>query len=149
MSGNGLVVLEARVFGLPVAQGRPRAFKTPAGQVRVYDPANARDWKRTVQAQVITQKPAAPVEGPLKMSLRFILPRPQSLPKREQFPWRRPDLSNMVKAIEDAMNGVIFRDDAQIVQMDLAKDYGPAPGVEIRIERVLAQARAQQELVSP
>jgi Holliday junction resolvase RusA-like endonuclease len=145
--GAGFIVLETRVFGLPIAQGRPRAFKTRAGQVRVYDPANARDWKRTVQAQVLTQKPSQPVDGPLKMTLQFILPRPRSLPKRDLFPERRPDLSNMLKAIEDALNGVVFRDDSQIVRMELAKDYGPAPGVVIRVERVVAPER-QPELSS-
>lgn len=144
---GGVLVLEARIFGLPVAQGRPRAFKMPSGQIRVYDPATARDWKRTVQAQVITQRPPMPVEGPLKMALDFILPRPQSLPKREQFPTRRPDLSNMLKAIEDALTGIVYRDDAQIVRLEIAKDYGPAPGVLIRIERVYASA-PQPELVT-
>lgn len=137
MIGNGLHVLDARVFGLPVAQGRPRAFKTPAGQVRVYDPANARDWKRTVQAQVLTQKPPEPVEGPLAVALRFVLPRPRSLPKREVFPAKRPDAENLAKAVLDAMQGVVYRDDSQIVRLTIAKDYGPSPGVVIRVERVV------------
>jgi Holliday junction resolvase RusA-like endonuclease len=138
MSGNGLEVLDARVFGLPVAQGRPRAYKTPAGQVRVFDPANARDWKRTVQAQVLTQKPPAPVEGPLAVALQFFLPRPPSLPKRERFPAKRPDAENLAKAVLDAMQGVVYRDDGQIVRLSIAKDYGPAPGVVIHVERVVA-----------
>ncbi len=137
MSGAGIEVLHIRVYGLPVAQGRPRAFKTPTGQVRVYDPANARDWKRTVQAQVISHKPPVPVEGPLAVVLRFILRRPRSLPKRELFPARRPDAENLGKAVLDAMEGIIYRDDAQIVRLAIAKDYGPVPGVEIRVERIV------------
>jgi Holliday junction resolvase RusA-like endonuclease len=146
--GAGVLVLETRVFGLPIAQGRPRAFKTPAGQVRVYDPANARDWKRTVQAQVISQKPAAPVDGPLAVALRFYLPRPQSLPRRELFPAKRPDAENLAKAVLDAMEGVVYRDDAQIVRLNVSKDYGPAPGVLILVERVAGPAPPQGELIA-
>ena len=75
-------VLDVHVFGLPVHQARPRAFKTPTGQIRLYDPANCKDWKRTVLAQVLEHRPAAPVEGPLRMDLVFDLPRPKSAPKR-------------------------------------------------------------------
>lgn len=136
-----MIVLETRVYGLPVAQGRPRAFKTPTGQIRVYDPANARDWKRTVQAQVLTNKPEVPVDGPLDVALYFVLPRPKSLPKRVKFPTKRPDAENLSKAVLDAMQGVIYRDDSQIVRLSVAKDYGDAPGVWIRVEMMNGAAQ--------
>lgn len=127
-------VLRVRVFGLPVAQGRPRAFKLPSGQIRMYDPATSRDWKRTVLAQVLERKPPVPVEGPLTMTLVFEVPRPKSTPKRVQYPIKRPDLSNMLKAIEDALTGVVYRDDAQIVELSVTKRFGPTPGVAVRVE---------------
>ncbi len=133
------VVLETRVYGLPVAQGRPRAFRTTKGQIRVYDPANARDWKRTVQAQVLLQRPPEPVGEPLAVTLAFVLPRPKSLPQRERYPARRPDIENLAKAVLDAMAGIVYRDDAQIVRLSVAKDYGPVPGVAICVERVVAR----------
>ena len=129
-------VLDVRIFGVPIAQGRPRAFKTPAGQVRVYDPGNARDWKRTVLAQVLERKPPAPVEGPLEMRLVFYVPRPKSLPKRERHPTHRPDLSNMLKAVEDALTGVVYRDDAQIVHLDVFKVFDASPGVLIQVRKL-------------
>lgn len=133
------VVLNVRVFGLPVAQGRPRAFKTPSGQVRVFDPAQSRDWKRTVLAQVLPLRPAVPLDEPLGLSLTFYLPRPKSAPKRVTLPTTRPDTSNMLKAVEDALLGVIFRDDSLLVDIIARKRYDPAPGVQILVWRRTAE----------
>lgn len=132
-------VLNVQVFGLPVAQARPRAFKTPQGHIRLYDPATCKDWKRTVLVQVLKRKPPAPVEGPLRMDLVFDLPRPKSAPRRVQHPTTRPDLDNLLKAIKDALRGVVYRDDSQIVALTATKKYGPAPGVSIRLTHVVAQ----------
>ena len=126
-------VLHVHVFGLPVAQGRPRAFKMK-GHIRMYDPDTSKDWKRTVLAQALEHKPPAPVEGPLAMTLSFELLRPKSAPKRVQYPTHKPDLSNLLKAIEDALTGVVYRDDSQIVSLTVTKRFGLAPGVEVRVE---------------
>lgn len=131
-------VLNVHVFGLPVGQGRPRAFKLPSGQIRMYDPATSRDWKRTVLAQVLERKPPSPAEGPLTMDLVFELRRPKSAPKRVQHPTTRPDLDNLLKAIKDALRGVVYRDDSQIVALTATKKYGQAPGVAIRVAHVVA-----------
>ena len=133
-------VLDVRIFGEPVAQGRARArVFEHAGRARVsmYDPANARDWKRTVLGQVLPVKPPAPVDGALAMRVTFFLRRPQSLPKREQHPVKRPDLSNLLKAVEDALQGVVYRDDSQIIRLDVEKRYDPAPGARITVARLL------------
>lgn len=133
-------ILDVRIFGEPVAQGRARARIFDHGgraRVSMYDPANARDWKRTVLTQVLPAKPEAPVEGALAMGVTFFLRRPQSLPKRERHPVKRPDLSNLLKAVEDALKGVVYRDDSQIVRLDVEKRYDAAPGVRITLAHVL------------
>lgn len=134
------VVLNVRVYGIPVAQGRPRAFKTPSGAVRVYDPAASKDWKRTVLAQVLPVRPPLPLDEPLGMSLIFYLPRPKSLPRRVRRPVTRPDASNLLKAVEDALLGVVYRDDSLLVDLVVRKYYDPAPGVQILVWRVDSQS---------
>lgn len=146
-------ILEQRVFGLPVAQGRPRArhFQDRGGETRVsvYDPSTSRDWKRTVQSQCLDAKPVAPVEGPLAMHLEFYLPRGASLPKRVVHHITKPDVSNLVKAVEDALCGVIYQDDKQIVALTVEKRYSPAPGVLIRIERVVTPPKPEPHQQQP
>jgi Holliday junction resolvase RusA-like endonuclease len=121
--------------------------RSGTARVSVYDPANSRDWKRTVAAQAIEHKPPVPVaDVPLSMELTFFLPRPTSLPKRMRHHIRRPDVSNMLKAVEDALRGIVYKDDSQLVDVIVRKRYDPAPGVDIRVERVLDVPVAQAEL---
>jgi Holliday junction resolvase RusA-like endonuclease len=47
----------------------------------------------------------------------------------------RPDIDNYAKAILDALNGVMWADDGQIVQLTASKSYGE-PRVEIEIQEV-------------
>jgi len=130
-----------RVFGYPVPQGRPR-FARAGRFVSTYDPPESLDWKRTVQAQVIAAGPGAPMEGPLALRLVFILLRPKSIPKKRLFPTVKPDVDNLVKAIKDAMSGVVYRDDAQIVVLYGAKEYGEQPGVDIEVRELMPSEAA-------
>ena len=130
---------EVRVYGLPVGQARPRAFKLPTGQIRLYDPATSRDWKRTVMAQALAAKPERLLAGALEGEMDFYLPRPKSLPKRRVYPITKPDCTNLVKGTEDALRGIVFSDDSQIVALRLAKHYAEEsapPGVFIRLEEL-------------
>ena len=128
---------EVRVYGLPVAQGRPRAFKLPSGQIRVYDPQTSRDWKRTVMAQVIQNRPPRLLAGALEGEMDFYLPRPKSAPKGVIYPEKRPDIDNLLKACLDSFRGLVFSDDAQLVSLRVAKHYATnttPPGVYVRLE---------------
>ena len=132
-----------RVYGIPIAQGRPRAVRLPTGHVRLYDPAQSKDWKRTVMAQVFVVRPAtwAVTRSPLTVGLEFFLARPKSAPKRQVWPAKRPDLDNLAKSVLDALRGLVYHDDAQIVRLDLSKQYGE-PGVVIRIQEASQCAKS-------
>lgn len=141
-----------RVYGLPVGQGRPRAtirrnwkprFEGDLPKPMVYDPPEARDWKRTIVAQAIPEKPERPFECPVSMRLLFYFARPQTITR----PWPsvRPDVTNLAKAIEDALNGIVYLDDAQIVDLHVRKEYGSQPGVEILIWHLGKNAAAPPE----
>ena len=130
---------EVRVYGLPVAQGRPRAFKLPSGQIRVYDPQQSRDWKRTVMGQVIADRPKRLLAGALECKMDFYLPRPKSLPKRVVYPVKKPDVTNLIKGTEDALRGIVFSDDSAVVSLRAAKYYATEempPGVHLRLEEL-------------
>jgi Holliday junction resolvase RusA-like endonuclease len=48
-------------------------------------------------------------------------------------PTKRPDVSNVIKIIEDALNGLAYRDDSQIVRVVGEKYYSDSPRVEVEI----------------
>lgn len=140
--------LRIRVYGYPVAQGRPR-FTTRGGFPRAYDPANSRDWKRTVHSaasEIVAQNSARfPMQGPLAMRLTFHLLRPTSLPKKVLHHTKRPDADNLCKAVKDSLSGCVYRDDAQIVALTVFKGYGPQPGVEIEVQELTGAELVTQE----
>ena len=51
----------------------------------------------------------------------------------------KPDADNLAKAICDAINGVVWKDDVQVVDLTLKKRYSMQPGVAVRIDEVGAQ----------
>jgi len=124
--------IRIRVYGYPLAWMRPRAVRA-GGFIRFFNHPKMEDWKRTVQAQVIPVKPATPLQGPVAITMRFHLARPASLPKRVTQHSKKPDLENCGKNLLDHLTGLIYRDDAQVCELHLFKQYSDQPGVEIEI----------------
>jgi crossover junction endodeoxyribonuclease RusA len=84
----------------PVPKGRPRA-----GRGRHYTPKRTRDYERSV-AMFARMAGAEPIVGPVRVEVSF---------------WRsskrRCDLDNLVKSVTDALNGLAYADDQQIVEL--------------------------------
>lgn len=128
------------VYGTPVAQGRPRFARIGNG-VRTYDPEKSRDWKQGVRLQALEQlRKDGPVptvyEGAVRMEVHAYLPRPKTLPKRIIHHTRKPDADNVAKGVKDALKGVIYRDDSQVIELLVRKSYGDPPRVVIGLQAV-------------
>jgi len=74
---------------------------------------------------------------PVEINMRFVYVPPKSWPgwKQVEANWKQsaPDLDNLVKSVLDAMSGIVFVDDAQVVSMTAQKYYGPAPLVVVTV----------------
>lgn len=51
-------------------------------------------------------------------------------------PTKKPDLDNIIKAIADSLNGIAYKDDAQIVEIESKKFYSETPRVEVTIQDI-------------
>lgn len=136
------------IAGEPVAKGRPRFARVGAG-VRSYTPAKTANYEQMVSLiarQAMRSK--EPMQGALQATLHFGFPIPASWPRKtreaaamgEIWPTTRIDLDNVTKAILDACNGIVYKDDAQIVRLHAVKQYVIEPGVSVRIEPVQDKA---------
>lgn len=145
-----MTALTLSMNGEPRGKGRPRAT-VRGGFASVYTDAKTRKYEASVRAVAIAAMAGRdPFEGPLSVSLRFRMPIPKSATKRARAGMAageiahtgRPDLDNCQKAILDAMNGVVFCDDSQIVRSFTTKLYAEQPGVDVRIEAYQPQGSA-------
>lgn len=148
MSGYTIVV-----SGEPRPEAkRQRFFKRKDGGTATgarTDLPDRADWKAYVrhEARLVC---AAPLEGPLAVTLTFRLVRPRSWSKRptKAYPWpdhpyKKPDVNNLVKPTEDALTGIAWMDDAQIVEQHIYKEW--AERYEVVVEVRKAGAIAQRE----
>lgn len=137
------------VVGIASGMGSKRAF-VPKGWTRpiVTDTnRNLRSWQALVAdaaARAITERPEWQIlDGAVRLSIAFYLPRPKSLAKKVTAHTKAPDCSKLLRSTEDAMSGIVYRDDAQIVEIVAGKYYTGAndsPHVNIRVEPTSAIA---------
>lgn len=133
------------VYGKPQAQGRPIAGKTPNGKVVMYDPTTSKDYKKLVAWEASLHRPSKLIESAVSLTARVYRPIPKSWSKvkrqkainGEIRPSSKPDLSNYIKGIEDAIEGVILANDSQIVDyLDCGKWYSDVPRIEVEIREL-------------
>lgn len=132
-------MIRVTVTGQPVAKGRPRMGKGG----HVFTPAKTRSWENDArQCARIEMQGRPPLPGPLSVTVTAIFPVPATWPR-----WKRleaemhhvghvgkPDGDNVAKAAKDAMNGIAWLDDAQVVRLLVVKRYGAAPAVIIEVQ---------------
>lgn len=136
------MTLTFTIPGEPVAQGRPR-FARMGSFVRTYDPKESRDWKATVKQFAIAAG-AAPIPGPLRLEVVAVFTRPltsyrKRAPRGPEPKTTKPDLSNVLKGIEDALLGIAYLDDSQVAEIvarKLVGGQGEAPATTVTVRRL-------------
>lgn len=129
--------IQITIPGAPVAWARPGQN----GSTR-YTPDAQRAYGRAVS--LLARRAMAgqpPFTGPVAALVEVVMGVPASWPKRdrtaalagERMPISRPDWDNLGKIVCDAMNGIVYVDDAQIVDARVLKRYGEVPRVDVAV----------------
>lgn len=117
-----------------VAQGKaPRAIVTN-------DNPNAKAWEQRIATEAQAVGAGTLFTGPLILSVAFHMPRPKSLPKRVQHHTTRPDVDKATRCVLDALTGVLYADDGQVIELHVRKQYAAlaeAPRADITVEEAL------------
>ena len=133
------------VEGTPVPKGRPR-FSRRGNFVSTYTPTKTRDYESLIaQAARIAMSTAEPLKTPVAAYIYITVPIPQSYSKKRsaacldgsERPCKKPDADNILKAYFDAMNGIVYEDDSQIVSIHATKRYGLIGMVEVLVKEEL------------
>lgn len=132
---------------VPVQQQRPRARRLGNG-IMLYDPSKVKQFKILVgnmAREQMKQNEWQRFENkPLMLDVTFYRPIQQSISKAEHdrrarhevLPIVKPDNSNYLKSLEDALNGIVWKDDALITDIRARKRYAEKPRIEIEVEEI-------------
>jgi Holliday junction resolvase RusA-like endonuclease len=147
--------------GEPVAKGRPRASlrRARGGKLRIHmrTPDKTASYEERVRAAARTEVEtlsglmSLPFDGPVRVDLLAVFEPPASWSQkkraaaigREIAHTVRPDLDNILKAWLDALNGIVYRDDTQVVRVAAEKRYGPQALVTAFIARAPQDASSR------
>lgn len=110
---------KARAVVVDVAKDKMRSYRT---DVRF-------EAMVALQALSIAQ-PMAERHEPIELTFEFMFVRPPSAAKR-CYPTVAPDIDKLCRSTIDAMIGVLYADDAQVVRVTMEKIYGPAEQVKL------------------
>ena len=127
------------VPGRPRGQDRPRATRAGKG-IRMYSPQKDVSYATLIRDawRKVAPDDWEPWPGLVCLKLWARFARPQSWPKwrREGEYWypSKPDVSNIVKMVEDALNGIAWVDDAQVQIFHATKHLGKTGGLKVQLE---------------
>ena len=132
-------MISFEVRGNPKAKGSMKAFMPKGARFPIitHDNPKTRPWVSAVRIQAQQHAPIQLWLGPITLELLFTIPKPTGLPKgRPSWAIKRPDLDKLMRSVKDALSGVIYKDDAQVIYESAKKEYGNAPGVSVVISQV-------------
>lgn len=126
------------IDGVPVAKGRPRL-----GRYGTYTPKKTQEYEEYVKACWVSKYGAIqPAEQPLEVNIVFYMPIPKSYSKKQKVEilsgrlkhTKKPDIDNLIKSVLDALNGLAYADDSQIIKVTAVKRYAETGSTELTIK---------------
>lgn len=137
--GNKIVIFEIE----PVEQARPRAAYI-GRRIIMYDPEKVKNFKKELSQLARLHYRDDPLDEALKVEISFYRPVQKSLSKKERArrlsgehrPTVKPDLDNYIKSALDGLNGILWTDDAHIVDLHAHKYYSDRPRIEITVREL-------------
>jgi Holliday junction resolvase RusA-like endonuclease len=132
------------VHGKAVPKGSMRAFMPKGHKFPVLTSTsgkNLKNWEQSIRGELqaamnlthpdITK---ALFDAPIAVGIRFHMPRPKSK-KKAKYPTSRPDIDKLARSAVDALSTIVFRDDAQVVALQVRKVYAESGAkAEITVE---------------
>jgi Holliday junction resolvase RusA-like endonuclease len=110
--------------------------------VRMYTPKKTEEYEKELAWLARSKYRGKPLEGPIKISVEFFFKPPDSWSKTKTSDalcgvlkhTSRPDLDNLLKSLEDALNGIVWVDDSQIYSYShVSKEYADRPGIKLKV----------------
>lgn len=134
------MMVEFFVDGKPQGKGRAK-YSARGSFVRAYTPAKTRTYEQHIKecAQNALGCPTNEFMGEVRMIVVSYFEPPKTASKKKKalmigklIPYlKKPDLDNIAKSVCDALNGVLYEDDSQIVSLHISKSYADKEGLKV------------------
>lgn len=110
----------------PQAKERPRFSR----HGHAYTSIKTKTFENTIAYLARKQFQGNPLEGPLQIHFKFYF----KSPKKSILQYPRPDLDNLIKSVSDALNGIAYKDDAQICNIISSKQWCADDEIQVYIK---------------
>jgi len=127
-------------------ESEPVAFARARGGTMTnhrFTPPKQRGYMKLIRDNAaLAMNGEALFDSALILQARFVYKPPASWSKRQkEFAIGRPktskpDLDNLTKIIKDALNGVVYRDDAQVASLTVQKTYGDRDEIIVTLSEI-------------
>jgi Holliday junction resolvase RusA-like endonuclease len=103
----------------------------------VNDNPKAKGWQKAVAiCAEFAMAHRQPFLGPIRLVMRFQMERGKSVKRKT--PCVKPDADKLARTVLDALTGIVYVDDGQVVEMVVSKAYDSEPGVVVDVFPVAA-----------
>jgi Holliday junction resolvase RusA-like endonuclease len=131
------------VYGIPIPQGSMKAF-TPPGFHRpivTSDNKKLKPWRNDVACAAVSMMTAQKFTRcgravPIAIEVTFFFSRPQSVKKSIEFKTTQPDIDKLLRALLDALTGIIYEDDSQVADVRMRKLFDSPARAEVVVREI-------------
>ena len=131
------------ILGRPQGKQRVRVVKCN-GRIHSYTPKETINYEQEIKTTYKALNNPNFGSKPVSLYILATYPIPKNFPKKKKemcleeeiYPCVKPDMDNVVKIVSDALNGVAYCDDKQVVQVLARKVYGLEAKLEILVEEL-------------
>jgi crossover junction endodeoxyribonuclease RusA len=130
------------VAGIPAPKGSLKAFPIRHKDGRmssILTNANSKTkpWEDSIKLVAMGNAPTTPSINAISIDCTFKMLRPKSVrPSKRLHCITRPDLDKLLRTVLDALTGIFFADDSQVISLVAGKEYSDSCGVEIKIKEI-------------
>jgi Holliday junction resolvase RusA-like endonuclease len=138
--GPGFMVVSFWVPGVPQPGGSKKGFVVAGRAVIVEDAKRNKPWRASVAMAAGMAYDGEPMDRPLAVLFQFVFVRPRGhygkrglRPSAPPFPAIRPDVLKLARSTEDALTGILWRDDSRTVHLTATKRWGDQAGCLVTV----------------
>lgn len=113
-----------------IGKGRPRVHRHGA-----FTPKKTAQYENFLKIFLLNLN-IIPLEGAVKMTVIFNFIRPKTVSKKRVYPIVNPDIDNLLKALLDAGNKILYKDDSQVCELNSKKVYNSVNYIKVIVEKL-------------